>query len=238
MARTPAPWVTQDPRYDLELFQAQDPRDPRTTTANILCHPVHNRPLTIQDLEEGPQPAHIQVRIHWGANATGKWGDCGVCGLRLCYFPRVGYSGQYRVQHRQQVIADTLASLHNPEVNLEAIDHKVMKAMILRTEAELKINRALRNPATPTPKPKAKSRLPPPGNYSNRSQRSHSAQASTARNHQAEEEEYHIPPPVPPTRRRAQSNQPTEHFHMTDSEEPTPVPTAPEPEMASPPTRR
>jgi len=128
-------------KLDMALAQSQDPRDPRAQGKGP-CESLHREPLTPR-ATQAPWSAKLK------GNPYGRWMDCSKCGLRLMYWPAVGYSGKHRKQTNPEIVREALIELKNyPD---KAIDHRLVRSLIAKKENLARIEKVFeRNEADAT----------------------------------------------------------------------------------------
>jgi hypothetical protein len=112
-------------KLDMALAQSQDPRDPRAQGKGP-CESLRGEPLTPR-ATQAPWSAKLK------GNQYGRWMDCSKCGLRLMYWPAVGYSGKHRKQTNPEIVREALIELKNYPDKL--IDHRLVRSIIAKKES-------------------------------------------------------------------------------------------------------
>ena len=122
------------------------PADDKTI---ILAHATTHDPRDPRALGQGPcgdrhlEPLEANIRhkidgLKWSANQYGRWAICGMCALRLVYYPREGHVGRYRVNESAATVTTALHLLaeRNSRNNC---NHKAMKTFLELATAEIKL---------------------------------------------------------------------------------------------------
>jgi len=130
MGKQAKPWLSpaEDPDVKVELFFAQDARDPRAL-GDGPCQAEHEHPLT-------PRATEHTYPIEYGANQWQRWASCAICGLRVGSWPKHGYTGKSNTQRNPTVVTKACLLLKAKGM---PPSKKIMDALISQIEAEEKL---------------------------------------------------------------------------------------------------
>ena len=81
---------------------------------------------------------HADVEMQFNGNQNGRWMHCARCDLRLGYWPRAPFSGQYSAVHNPGLVDAALALLKD-HGNLETVDFEVMREYIKLAQINKKL---------------------------------------------------------------------------------------------------
>lgn len=160
----PKAWVHPqlDSQVDQERFISTDTEDPRRQGGP--CHLAHK---VVRDgeyyLEDfGKRTPHFQHK--YSGNPFGRWLDCGICGIRMGYWPKHQAAATARKNWPPGMLERALELCLDHHPNWEGVNHKVMKSFMTMAEMEFKMRGPLQrtHPSTRTSASTASSSTPAP----------------------------------------------------------------------------
>jgi hypothetical protein len=86
-------------------------------------------------------------------NQCGRWVECDLCGLRVGYWPRKGFTGKHRITTHPAVMSEALGGME--EIRM-ALNRTNVRNMVKMVEAQIALEKAMSKKATPPSAAKSK----------------------------------------------------------------------------------